>query len=457
MEMLRERGFTVIHHSSGSQIHPRNRRPGLITLLAIATGLGATSTLMTGCARQGFVVTASVEQQIAPGSFFIPPKVDLLLAEDDTGSIYEAYPTISTQMPKFLQGLQDKGWDYHFTAIPLTTDRDLREVTASIHDPNWGSMWSPPYPGAKKEELDGIHPDFFVFPHLFTGFIQRQDVNNGLGGQEPGLENISTAFETRLPATGFLRDDALLAVVVVGNGEDTSGVNYCPRGWADTYSERNEIFWPCEESHQWYTDGTGKRQSKSYPLCRTLTEARQGGCGSRALTLDLYKNGLRQLKSDPKMIQFHAAVSTQARSGCLGGNAYRGNRYMQMAAAFSGRTFDVCSTPITSILDSLTESLQSQRLAFKTRFLVLSQEPDETTIEVTKYVHGDKNQPVSIPQSETNGWTYVGYLTDIATIDEPIEMNKASGYMILLNGSAKLTGDDTARVVFKPYGAADTE
>ncbi len=140
---------------------------------------------------------------------------------------------------------------------------------------------------------------------------------------------------------------------------------------------------------------------------------------------------------------------------CAGGQAFYGRRYIDMASRLGGQSYDLCSQPISSVLNSLSGQLQAQKLAFRTRYLFINHEPDLAKLRVVKYLNGDPAQAVEIPQDPANGWTYAGYLTDFA-IDSPVKMNKTTGYAIELHGKAKLIGEDRAKVTSTPKGAQDS-
>src|ERR1035437_4160274 len=76
----------------------------------------------TSCGKQQYQVGYSTETQAAAQQTFqIPAKVDILLAEDDMASMYEVYQQVDSQFPQFLNTLDQQGWDYHFTVMPLST------------------------------------------------------------------------------------------------------------------------------------------------------------------------------------------------------------------------------------------------------------------------------------------------------------------------------------------------
>ena len=386
---------------------------------------------LSACGEQEYKVTASTAEQKAPGSYSIQPKVDILLVEDDTGSMSEVFSQVSNQIPQLLNGLEDKKWDYHFATIPLTTRRNISQVLAAKYDINWASQWVAPFPGATPSEEGMVTASFFRTPSQYTNFLTISDINSSLNGFEPGFENIKqTLFnETNSiliypprPQSGFIRSDALLVVFVIGNGEDTSGVTFCTRS--------DGITAPCEDI------------------------GRPGG--TKESSFQSYKSFFTSVKPDPSQLKFYAAVAPSQYSNCLGGGSYAGLRYMRMATETGGQNYNICSTPLSSVLGGLSQHLQSQKLAMQTRYLFVAQEPDPASIKVVKYTGGDMGQSSEIPEDGSNGWTYAGHVENVHAIDSPVPMNLTSGWAIELHGSAKLVGDDTAAVEFKPAGAQDS-
>ncbi len=412
--------------------YPRNSKT-----LFLLSGLIALSAALSGCGRQAFVVAATTAAQKAPGSFNIPPKVDILLAEDDSGSIKPIYSQIASQMPAFLNGLEAKNWDYHFVTAPLTADRVMTQVVAAKYDPNWGSLWKAPFPGADISQIAAVTASVFRTPESYSGFLTYSDTSNAASGSEQGFENIRNALVSRAAGTGFHRQDALLVVLVVGNGQDTSKVNMCRRAV-------DGIVIPCED--------TGA------PLCSDISQATGSNtsCGSKQVSFDWYKSQFKALRPDSKQVRLYAAVSPQGSYSCMGAGAYAGTRYTQMASDLGGQSYDVCTQAVSTVLDSLSSSLEITKVAMRTRYLFIERAPDTATLQVTKYLNGDAAAAVSIPQDATNGWTYAGQVSDVYAIDYPIPMNLSSGYAIELHGSAKLSGDDTAKVDFKPAGWQNT-
>lgn len=397
--------------------------------------------LAAGCGKTAFQVTSAVQMQQAPGEFMIPAKVDILLAEDDSGSMADIFRQVKDQMPGFLNALEGRGWDYHFATTPLTYDRPLDQIVPSRYDGNWGALWLPPYPGAPITVAEMVPTQFFREPGNYTGFINS--FSNYSNANEGGLETIHRTLVNRASGTGFVRPDAMLVVLVVGNGQDTSRVNYCDRG--------DGIAILCEDLGQ--------------PACTDIGQAGAPGatCGSTAISHDFYKSQLQGLKAAPGLFKLYSAVAKSQNTSavaktCLGKTAFIGHRYVKMATETGGQSYDICTEPVNSVLDNLSTSLQNTRLAMRTRYLFIDREPELTSIVVTRHRNGVAE---TVPMDAINGWTYEGYLTNVPAIVLPfngqeVPMSYASGFAIKLNGSAELVGNDYADVVFQNKGAQNT-
>ena len=398
----------------------------------VVTLVAGLSLSLVGCGKSAFNVTMNTQQASSPGYFNVPPKVDVLLFVDDTGSMITSfYSTIQTQVPTFLNQLRAQNWDYHFALNPLTARRtQIPQVVGSVYDAS-SPGWIAPYPGAVASSLTNIVPRFFRTPDSSTDFLSSNDVNNSLNGREPGFENIWYTLNHSINGTGFLRPDAMLVVMVIGNGNDDSDVVYSPR-----------------------PDGLQLPTASSLTSSFNTYQSRFAGfCGSGAKCAGL---------------QFHAAVNAAGSSTCLNGDgsSIAGDRYLRMARSLNSATYgttygayDICSQSINSVLTQLNTNLSATKIPYQTDFLILDQEPNPSTIKVTKYPAGDTSSPQSISQGAAQGWIYVGRVTgqNVSSVSgTSVRMNPATGYAIKLNGSAVLSGNDTASVDFKPAGVTDS-
>ena len=401
----------------------------VVTSLALIACL-----LNVACSEQAFRAAIITQSQPAPGNFLVPPKIDILLAEDDTGSIIEAYPAIAAQLPIFLQALEEQNWDYRFATTPLTNQRSLDQIQGAKFDANWSletpSLWSPSFPGQSPNMLTAIASSFFRKPDNYNHLITLNQVNNTLNGLEPGLETIVQALTTEAPQTNFLRPDAMTIVFALGNGEDTSGVTFCTRA--------DGLVGPCEQV--------------GFPAQGTM-----------ASSFNSYKNQLLSLVSSGATsdIRFVSAVAQTATGNCLGSTSRVGTRYMDMAQALGGISIDICSQPVPAILGAFQNFLEEIRIAYRTRFLIMDSEPNPETIQVLVYRNGVTEGLETIPNDPINGWTYLGGPNTVFTTETENEagntifFNEATGYIIELHGDAIMRGNDTVDIRFQPVSAGN--
>lgn len=388
-------------------------RPKPAVLLGLVSTLAFTAVSCGPPAYRGLEFTENAQ---SAGSTFIPAKVDIVLVEDDTGSMGQVYSQIKDQLNSFLQGLEGHGWDYHFAVSPLTHFRAVSQALASKYDGNWGSQWIPSFPGAPQFGPGTLSSATFRMPgDTFTGLSISTWTPTAL---EPGFATIKTFLQSGMGSSGFLRSDAMLVLVIVGNGQDTSGVSMCTR--PDGFTG------PC--------DLVGQPD------------------GSLQASFNSYLSFFQTFKGSAQKIRMYSAVSPTYSSSCLGGGAYQGSRYINMAGALGGKSYDICNTSVSSVLADLSNTLTQTKLAFRKRYLMISKEPQVPTIQVTRHSGG---MTYNVPQNASNGWTYQGYLNNVYLIDDPVLMNLASGYAIQLNGNARLYGDDYATVTYKPVGSQD--
>lgn len=419
---------------------------GLLGLLSVL------SLFTTGCGRQAFEVPTQQSQAAAPGTFLIAPKVDLLLVTDDTGSITSVLPQIAQQFPGFLNTLQSSGWDYHFASIPLTKFKPIDQVMPSQYDPNWqntpyGNLWMPPYPGATSNQPGAIPASFFRGPWNFNGYTTS---DNNLAGYEPGLQNlIQTLQHGNTSASKFLRSDATLAVVVIGNGDDNSGIKFC-----DVYG--NGQYYSCASAiaSYWYCPLSGN--PNYYTTCSSGSSGALAGSTlqqqSSGNSVSTYESQLIALKGGNRALtKFYAAVNTSNNGGnCLGSNSYYGARYIELAQRLGGAAINVCSGGISGALGALSSQLQFVRQGFVTRYIFTKDQPDVNSIRVFK-VSGGSRTEITRAVGNGSGWIYEGY-KGVYAIDYPAPMNWSTGFAIRLNGNAALVGNETAVIEYRQAG-----
>jgi hypothetical protein len=374
---------------------------------------------LSACGPQAFAPSTIVSDQTAAGGFNLAPKVDIVLGVSQSGGMNNIQTQVGPAIQQFISSLKEKGWDYRFVGISLREEflgspQALHQnVAVSRYHTNYPeSQWLKPYPGATYLDLAGnpnplflINPDYFssgiVIPNLATA-------NND--GRQPGLK-IQADFLNRTDVRNeFLRPDALLAVITITNERDTSA------GWTTSWNGYNPL----------------------------------------PVVASAFTNQMKAVKAIPEMTKYYSIVAEQTNN-CVGSIARIGTAYIDAAISTGGVHYNLCSSSsaISNSLYGISEHLQKQTLNFHKEYLVISTQPDQGTLRV--YKNGSL-----LSQSNTNGWAYVGYQTNQNTVyletnpNDPSEkfyMSPTSGYMIKLNGSAILTGKDTARVEYMNQGA----
>lgn len=386
----------------------------------VFAGLSACLALaVSGCGDQKFRSVPSTVAGKAPGSVLIPPKVDILLAIDDSGSMRRLADAVSVQLPIFLNEIEAKNWDYRFAITQLQNPGDLTQIVGSKYDPNWnqdafGRQWNPPFPGADPSLIPAIDPAYFRTINSFGQWPQWSSAS----GDEPGLQTIYDTLALTAPSRGFIRQDALLVVIHIGNGQDLS------KPGPTIYDRGDGILIP--RPPETWDDGLAG-ESGWYKM-------------------------LRSLKPDPKQFRF---FSWSNPSGLFASSRYR-NVALNLAStgSYGSPNFDIYTDPLSTVTAAMTQQLETQRVQFQTRYLFISKAPNTSTIKVKKYPGGNASAGIDIPNSSVNGWTYAGYKAPpgVYAIDFPILMNRTAGYAIELHGTAKLVGTDSADISFKPAG-----
>src|SRR5690606_21709208 len=303
-----------------------------------------------GCGQQSFEPVQQAQNSDAPGSMAIAPKVDLLLVVDNTGSASEIRASLQAAIQQFLGQLQAQNWDFRIAAVPLTGSASITKIAASRHDANWGAEWTPPYPGAPKTST--IPASMFVRPSQFSVTVAP---SNATLGSENGLAPTGTIVTQANTKNFFTRPEAILRIVVVTNGEDTS-------------------------------DGTYSLTPYQTAPIATISSS--------------VLSKIRAAKSSAlaDSIRLFSVVNTTGKKvSCLGDIAWTGSRYMQAAQALGGRSYNLCANQLGSVLTSLQGELKAITLNYVTRFALLSAQPNVATIKVTK--HAANGSVFVVPES----------------------------------------------------------
>lgn len=361
------------------------KTPTLKTLFTATTLLVA----LSSCGQQTFDVVHTQDQSEAAGAISIAPKIDIVLAVDNSGSAFEIQNRLNASLRKFLIGLNQQNWDFRVTAISLLGTPSLGSISASKYDANSRS-WAQPYPGAPKTST--IPSSYFVAPEDYV-----VSTNPGLTtGSEPGLTNISTFLNQPATKNYFIRKEAALAIIVLSNGNDTSdGMDYSAYPWGPVMNVSSRLL-------------SSIRDSKGMSLGQT--------------------------------VHLFPVVTS------------KGTRYKSTGQSLGGHaSIDLNAYSMDNILGMIRGQLEAITLNFTKRFIQIAKRPNEGTIRVTKFSNGQSIQvPPSVQGSA--GWRYIGNV-NVPMISAPIEMDFRTGYTIeLVGGTYDLIGKDTASVDYLEFG-----
>jgi len=405
-------------------------------------GLSATAMILgtlTACGPQAYVPGTVQSNQDAAGTMNIAPKVDIVLGLSQDGTMKNIFPSIQSDLYNFTQNLQDRGWDYRFVAIPLSehspTDASHFNldhiVRTSKYDTNWYSLsqWIAPFPGADPTDPSlRLNPDFFTQQFITPSMIDPTD------GRETGLQNYldflnqTNVNNTVSPNNGFLRPDAMLAMITVTTGND--------RSYGYFGADPNGIN---PNNQNWYADDSGPQD---------------------------FQQSLTAIKN-PLLTKFYTLADLgNSIWNCRGsaGASFIGYTYANTTNAIGGKSIDICSTQTAAALAEVSNDLTQNHAVFRKDFLVLNSQPSNGSVHVFKTSNGAQ---IEIPNDPTNGWTYYNndpsHTYTVYTVNAfqlssnptwyPYQGNQKTGYVIQLNGSARLIGGDTARVEYMNNGA----
>lgn len=354
--------------------------------------------LLTGCGKASFKKQEFSAVSVA--GQYTKPKIDIVVFQDNSSSMATPIATLKGQLNSFLSNM-DSRWDYHFVVLPL-------QAAAAVN--------SGKYVVAQNcADIVGSNKPICLSTSQISTFNNTpagvdwgwiQSTNAAVGSTDMGFQTMwSDLSHSSMTSTGFLRPDAALAMVVISNGEDVSGVSY----------------------HDPDGDGTSELDYNS---------------GTSQASMANYKAAFESLKGGSGLSKFYSVVATNNYGNCYGGAAWRGYRYMDMSIRLGSQYYDICAGGLSGVLSDIGAQLNSMIEAFIFNYAVIDQDPVVSSISV-------KKNGVTIPQSATNGWTYEGYKTNAYTSYLPQLGNKKTGYFIKLNGTAEYKGTDIITVDFQ--------
>lgn len=383
--------------------------------------IAALAFLFAACGKQTFDRQQFTASYTANQYVTVKPKVDIIIFQDDSASMFTPFNTFKAQLNTFLTSI-NANWDFHFAVLPLLRNDDLRNrwIVAS--------------------NCLGI--TYCLTPSQISFF------DNGSGWYAP--TNSSTAADqgfrymqenlsntNSMISSGFLRSDAMLVVIPFTNGQDLTGM----------LDNNGNLLAAAMKDRG---DGT---------LVPNFTS-------SYALnSLSAFYNFMASFKSNISQLNFFSVAGGNRLSNpdgqfsCYSGSTYPGTRYHQISydldnaypGAINGGQYDICSGQLNSVLSTISGRMQDVILTIEFNYIVVAERPIPSSIKISK-------NGVAIPQSTTNGWSLYNvsggvhqYTSNKATSFAPYEGNYQSGYFIQLNGTARFKGSDTISITYDKY------
>lgn len=285
----------------------------------------ALSALGVGCNKQTYSLPG--EEQAYSQSVTYNNKVDVVLMVDNSSSMDTYQNKLADQVPGMITALNKLGMDYRITVV--TTDmRAGGNGGIFVGSPKVLSMSS---------------------PNLATLLTSR--VRQGTGGSdlERGLQSLETALSNE---TGFIRSDAMLAVIALSNEDD-------------------------------YSSGTAAQFKQYFDQLKPKFTGFNG-------------------ETQAWMINFIGVPNLQSSCTTALDGIYKepGLKWIDLANMSGGLVQPICDTTLTLAVDNIRKRIVEVLTDFH-----LGRKPKLESIVV-------KVNGVTIPQSTANGWEYVenGYL-----------------------------------------------
>ncbi len=271
--------------------------------------------------------------------FFQEPasQVDILFVMDNSVSMEQEQNDVAENFEKFIANIEETNADWQIGII--TTD--MVDVTQR---------------GRLQGEPTIITPDTPDYQDAFATNIRvgtdGYPIERGLSAALAAVTPPLTTHENE----GFIRQDAMLAIIVVSDENDCSD---------------NGVL-------------IGDDQAACYQEADKLVPVPQ------------FVTSLREAKVEPNMVTVSAIVELESDSGYAScGEASTGHRYIKVANMLGGITRSICGE-YDDVMDEMGLSVAGIRSSFQ-----LTRTPDVCSITATI-------DNVEVPRDDTkvNGWTY---------------------------------------------------
>ncbi|PWU14483.1 MAG: hypothetical protein C5B49_13195 [Bdellovibrio sp.] len=312
-------------------------------------------------------------------------KVDILWVVDNSGSMKPFQQNLANNFNSFITNFVSKNFDFH---LAVTTSDSYLAGAFWNNNPNYSHF------------RDGIGTTHTGYPIIdsATPNLQSVFVTNALqGDQGSGDERAFSSFRAALqdPSnSAFHRAGAFLAIIILSDEDDFSD--------------------PKRPEYSWFLRNGVPDHDYADPNLETT---------------DSYIQFLDQFTgtTDPALRHYNVSAVAVLDSVCQASHVAQsattiiGQRYVDLANKTNGVTADICSATYADALNKIQQNI----IELSTQFQ-LDRQPNPASIQVMV-------NNVVVPNSPTNGWTYV-----------------ASANSVLFHGTAVPSQGASITVTFDP-------
>lgn len=283
---------------------------------------------LVACAQNQQFGLESRSQSFA--STYYNNKVDVLFMVDNSTGMESANATLQNSVPTLVTALLGQGLDLHVGVVTSSLGGTNPNGGALLGSPRYFTNATPNLAGSIISRISGVGND-------------GSDLERGLDSIERALSPASLAGAS----AGFLRSDALLAVIALSTEDDK-----------------------------------GSDLSGGAPAYASFLDALKGN----------FDNGDRRW-----VMNFIGVTSLTGSCNTMPELGYKepGQRWIDLAATSGGTTSSICASDLSLAVVNIHTRIAQILTDYPVRG-----NPDLNTIRVT--VNG-----VVVPQSSTNGWSYL--------------------------------------------------
>jgi hypothetical protein len=314
--------------------------------------LSALALSLVACGSKGgnFSMLAT-SQSFHQADAKINNKLDILWVVDNSGSMDPLQARLNANFNSFMTNFQAKGFDYK---IAVTSSDAYKASASYTNNPALARFRAGSNINSTAPRI--ITPDT---PNVIQTFVTNATLGSYGSGDERVFQSMLDSMKSPLN-TGFLRQGAFFAVVILSDEDDFSN----------------------------YSRGEGANGDHSYtqtgllPVDTVISEL-DTMTGSTAADR---RYNVSAITVDTEACRAQHYQSTTA--------AIIGKRYIELAGKTNGVIGSVCDASFANSLNFIQQRIVELSTQFK-----LDREPKVETIVVT--VNGDL-----VPNDATNGWTY---------------------------------------------------